>query len=114
MIQIIPFEGKYSEDFKSLNQEWLTDYGLMETHDMEVIMDPQGTILEKGGYIFLAAADGVIVGSAGLMKASDETYELVKLAVAPTHQGMGIGKLLIEKCMDKAKELGARKLFLFS
>ena len=62
----------------------------------------------------MAEVDGRIVGSAGLMKEKEGVYELVKMAVTADYQGKGISKLLIEKCLAKAKEIGARKLSLFS
>jgi GNAT superfamily N-acetyltransferase len=41
-------------------------------------------------------------------------YELAKMAVTAVWQGKGISKLLIEKCLEKAKELNALKVFLAS
>ena len=41
-------------------------------------------------------------------------YELAKFAVSPKAQGKGIGILLCEAVVNKAKELGAKKLFLES
>ena len=39
-IHIIPFEKKYSEDFKNLNLAWLEKYFYVEPHDEEVLGDP--------------------------------------------------------------------------
>jgi ribosomal protein S18 acetylase RimI-like enzyme len=36
------------------------------------------------------------------------------MAVAPAFRGKGVSKLLIEKCLNKARELKARKIFLYS
>ncbi len=41
-------------------------------------------------------------------------YELVKFAVDPSIQHKGIGSKLIRHCIDKAKSLGAKHLFLES
>jgi putative acetyltransferase len=48
------------------------------------------------------------------MKEEDGVYELAKMSVTKKWQGKGISKLLLETCLDKAKELGAVKLSLFS
>jgi putative acetyltransferase len=115
MVRIIDFETRYEEEFRQLNRGWLEEYGLMESHDLKVLNDPQGTILEAGGYIYLAiSGDEKIIGSAALMRGGEREYELAKMSVAPGFQGRGIGKQLIEKCIQKAREIGARKLMLYS
>lgn len=114
MATIIDFEEKYSPEFRALNMEWLETYQLLESHDVEVLDDPVGTILQHGGYIFLAMEDDQVVGTSALMNEQDGLYELAKMTVAPASRGKGISKLLIEKCLDKAKEIGAKKLLLWS
>lgn len=113
-ITIIEFKDQYQEDFKKLNLEWLDKYKLTESHDLMVLDDPTATILERGGYIWLAKDGDRIVGSAALMKEHEGVYELAKMAVASDYRGRGISKLLIESCINKAKELKANKLLLFS
>jgi putative acetyltransferase len=113
-IRIIPYAAQYESDFKSLNLEWLDHYHLTESHDLMVLDDPQGTIMDKGGAIYLAEWGGQIVGSAALMKEHEGVYELAKMAVTEEFRGKGISKLLIEKCLEKARELKAKKVTLFS
>ncbi|HNP24542.1 MAG TPA: GNAT family N-acetyltransferase [Panacibacter sp.] len=114
MIEIIAFSPEHATAFRNLNLEWLNKFNLTESHDLMVLGDPESTIIDRGGFIFLARSGEEIVGSAGLMKEHDGVFELAKMAVAPAFRGMGISKLLIEKCIDKAKELHAKKLLLFS
>jgi putative acetyltransferase len=114
MVTIIEYEDKHHEDFRQLNIVWLEKFGLLESHDVMVLNDPKGTIIKNGGYIFLAEADGKIIGSAGIMKEHDGEYELIKMSVAPEHQGKGISKLLIEKCLEKAADVKAEKVILYS
>lgn len=113
-IQIIEYNDQYKQDFRLLNLEWLDKFNLTETHDLMVLDDPKGTIVDKGGYIWLAKADGKIIGSAALMKEHEGVYELAKMSVMAEYRGQGISKLLIETCLNKAKEIGASKLSLFS
>lgn len=89
-------------------------YNLTESHDLQILDDPRGTILERGGFIYLAQVESRIVGSAALMKEHGDVYELAKMAVARDYQGKGISKLLLEKCLEKAHELKASKITLFS
>lgn len=56
------------------------------------------------------------VGVCALCKMDDPEfdYELAKLAVDPCVRGKGIGVRLCEAAVNKARELGARKIFLES
>jgi len=114
MIEIIPYENKYQPDFYRLNEAWLDKYDLKESHDLEILNDPEGTITNAGGFIWLAKINDSIVGSAALIKESDTVYELAKMAVDDDYKRRGISNLLIETCINKAKEIGADKLELFS
>jgi len=114
MIEIIEYSDNYASDFKRMNLEWLDKYNLTESHDLMVLNDPKGTILDQGGAIYLAINEEEVVGSAALMKEHDGVFELAKMAVTDAWKGKGISKLLIEKCITKAKELGAKKITLFS
>ena len=114
MIEIIDYSGEYANDFRALNLEWLDKYNLTESHDLEVINHPKESILDRGGYIFLAKEGEKIIGTAGIANEGDSVYELVKMTVAPAFRGRGISKLLIEKCLEKARELKAKKVFLYS
>jgi GNAT superfamily N-acetyltransferase len=114
MAHIIEYDEKYLDDFRRLNIEWLEKYGLLEQPDLDVLDNPRAMILDNGGYIYLAADDGTIVGTAALVNEHDDVYELAKMAVAPAFRGKGIGKLLIECCLQKAAEIKAKKILLYS
>lgn len=114
MIEIISYNEKYQAEFKTLNLEWLDKYSLTESHDLMVLDDPEGTILNKGGFIWLAKVGGEIVGTAALMNEGHGIFELAKMSVTKNWQGKGISKMLIGICLKKAKEMNAGKLMLFS
>ena len=116
MIEIITYESRYQPDFKRLNLEWLDGYGLTESHDLAMLDDPDGMIINANGMIFLAKDNDEIIGSAGVLQDHHHTgdYELVKMFVSPAYRGKGISKLLLDRCIHHARELGGRKLILFS
>ena len=114
MIEIIEYVNKYQPDFKRLNLEWLEKYNLTETHDLEILDDPEGSVIAKGGCIFLAIDGEKIIGTAGLWKENESDYELIKMAVAAEYRGQGISKILLNKCLEAAKKRKAAKVFLFS
>ena len=113
-MEIIDFEDRYAADFKELNMEWLELYNLTEAHDLEILNDPQGTVIRPGGCIFLARENGIIAGCAGLMKVDADEYELIKMTVATGFRGRGLSKILLGHCLEKAKQLGAKKISLLS
>jgi putative acetyltransferase len=113
-ISIIDFTSTHAADFMRLNIEWLDKYELTEPADISMLENYQSEILDTGGVIYLAKAGDDIVGSAALIQEKPGEYELAKMAVTSAWQGKGISKLLIEKCLAKAKELNASKVFLVS
>lgn len=114
MIKLINYETKYQPDFKRLNMEWLEKLELVEEHDLEILDDPDGEVIDKGGIIFLATDGEKIIGTAGLYKENDTAYELIKMAVDTEYRGQGISKLLLDRCIKEAKDRKATKLFLYS
>jgi putative acetyltransferase len=114
MVEIRDYDDSYAAAFRNMNLEWLDKYGLTESHDLQVLDDPRGTIINRGGYIFIAIQDNIPVGSAALMKEGDRHFELAKMSVIPAFQGQGISKLLMDRCVRKAREMEVKQLFLFS
>jgi putative acetyltransferase len=114
MPHIIDYTDTYAADFKNINVAWLEKYNLLEDHDLHMLDNPRAVIIDQGGAIFLAEDNGTIIGSAALLHEHDGIYELAKMTVVPTWRGKGISKLLLEKCIDTAQTLGAKKIILFS
>lgn len=114
MIEIVPYEDKYKEHIKILNYEWLQKYFAVEDVDVLQLSNPKEEIIDKGGRIYFALHNDIVVGTASLLKINNEEYELAKMAVTEASQGLGIGKLLIEHCLLQAKNLNATIIILFS
>ena len=113
-VQIVPYEPKYKAAFKQLNEEWISTWFKMEESDYKSLDHPEEYILGKGGFIFFALYKGNPVGTCGLIKMDEHSFELAKMAVSPAAKGKGIGFLLGKACMTKAKEAGANRLYLES
>lgn len=114
MIAIVPYENKFQPDFKRLNMEWLEKYNLTEEHDLQILNDPEGKVIGKGGAIFLVKENENIIGTAGIAKEDDGIFEIIKMTVDPAWRGKGISKLLLEKCIAEARDRHAEKIILFS
>ena len=114
VVEIIEFSEELSEPIKTLNYEWLEKYFRIEEGDVASLSDPQKHIIDKGGHIYYAKLNGEIVGTASLLKKSETVYELGKLAVSDKAQGHGIGTILIEHCLNIAKQTQIKTLILYS
>ncbi|UQB70075.1 GNAT family N-acetyltransferase [Epilithonimonas zeae] len=67
--------------------------------------------------LFVAEENGLILGCCGIFPTEnlpENTTELVKFYLTKEARGKGIGKLLMEKCVEKAKELGYQQVYLES
>jgi putative acetyltransferase len=106
--------GDDATAFRTLNEEWITQYFTLEPKDRETLNDPVNSILLKGGHIFMAYAAGEAVGCVALIPMRDGVYELSKMAVSPHLRGRGLGRLLLQHLIAQARSLGARSLFLGS
>lgn len=68
-----------------------------------------------GSWYFVATVNGEPVGGAGVFPTSglpEGTVELVKMYVTTAVRGTGLGRRLLTMCMDKARELGYRRMYL--
>ncbi|WP_343306287.1 bifunctional helix-turn-helix transcriptional regulator/GNAT family N-acetyltransferase [Chitinophaga niabensis] len=115
-VQIVDYKPAYREAFRTLNEEWISTWFKMEEADHKALDDPKGYILNKGGHILVALYEGAPVGVCALIKMKDPEYdfELAKMAVSPRAQGKNIGWLLGNAVIEKARSLGARKIYLES
>ncbi len=116
-VEIVEYQPQYKKVFYELNRKWIEQYWELETHDIEVLENPDIHILEKGGHIFVALYNGLPVGVCALCSMPEESaydFELAKLAVNHSIQRKGIGRRLCDAVINKARELGGRMLFLES
>ncbi|AFY96988.1 bifunctional helix-turn-helix transcriptional regulator/GNAT family N-acetyltransferase [Chamaesiphon minutus] len=113
-VEIINYSPEFQDDFKRLNYEWIGKYFQLEEADRQSLNHPDEKILKPGGHIFMAVYNGESVGTCALIKMNDNTYELAKMAVTEKVKGKGIGWLLGQAAINKARELKAEKVFLES
>lgn len=114
-VEIISFDSQYSKHFYDLNIEWLQTYFYVEPFDEEVLSQPETFIINKGGHIFFAKHNDIVLGTVALMPTDDPlVFELTKMAVLPDQRGQKIGQQLLQHCIDFAKEKACKALMLYS
>lgn len=92
MLTIVPFETKYTQIFKDLNIEWITEYFKVEEKDRELLENSQAAIIDKGGFIFIGLWHNEPVGCFALIRKNKDRYELGKMAVSKSYHGLQIGQ----------------------
>lgn len=113
-IVIVSYEPQYVSSFKDLNVAWLEKYFVVEPYDAEVLSNLEKYILNKGGDIFFILENGVPKGTVALMYNEYGELEFTKMAVEESSKGKGFGNLLMQHCIDKAKQMGSENLILYS
>lgn len=112
-MRIVDFEPRHAVAWKSLNEAWINRHFVIEEADRIVLDDPQGQVIDKGGHIFIAEdADGVAIGCVGLKAMDDGGFEVSKMSVGESARGTGLGRLLMQACIDRAVLTGATRLYL--
>jgi putative acetyltransferase len=112
-LQILDYNPEFKEDFKRLNMAWMSQFK-MSAARQSIIENPEEYIIKQGGSIFFAAMDNKIVGTVALLRESNKLYEIADMAVTPPYQGKHIGTALLQKAIEKAKQLGAKQVYLIS
>ena len=70
-----------------------------------------------GSIYFVAVSNDEIVGGGGIFPSAGlprDTCELVKMYLKQSARGLGLGKLIIEKCLESAKNTGYKNIYLES
>jgi len=106
-----PFVAKIVKDT-------LAEFGA--NHPNTVYYDPTTDKLyemfqEPGSIYYVALMNKVIVGGGGIYPTdglNNDTCELVKMYLLPPARGMGLGRTLINKCIEFASGIGYRNIYL--
>ena len=112
VMEIIDFEPQFAEAFRTLNEAWITRYFTLEDKDRQILGDPVGQIIARGGSILFAVEGQTPVGCVALIPMADGGAELAKMAVDPASHGRGCAKALMSACVARARETGAHRLYL--
>jgi len=111
-MEIVDYRPDLAPAFKALNEAWISHYFRLEPRDVEILSDPQGQIIDAGGRIVFVVEDGEAIGCCALMALPDGGFEVAKMAVAEPYKGRGLGRALMEACVERAKAAGAPRLYL--
>jgi putative acetyltransferase len=68
----------------------------------------------RGRLLVVEAPDGTVVGTAAVRLLAPGVGEVKRMWIRPAHQGKGLGRPLMDACLEEARALGCRRLRLDS
>ena len=99
---------------RKLFDEYVDGLGVslcFQNYDKEVAGLP-GEYTPPDGRLLLASQDGQIAGCIALRKLEDGVCEMKRLFVRPEYRGDGLGRILAEKIIGEAREMGYERMRL--
>lgn len=113
IIELDPRNEDHKLAFKQINYEWIEKYFKIEEGDIDSLENPEKYFLNPGGVILLAQdTTNKFLGTSALKIIENQSIELCKMGVTPKARGTGIGSIIGEAALTKAKELGVKRVYL--
>jgi len=118
MIVIRPIQPSDNIQLASIIRNTLTEFGA--NHPGTVYYDDVTDHLFEvfrtdRSYYYVAELDGRIVGGGGIFPTTglpEDTCELVKMYLLPEARGIGLGRSILEKCLENARNFGFGRIYL--
>ena len=104
--------------FAALNKRWIEELFELEESDLRQLEHPQTAILDKGGFIAIADANGWVVGTGAILPASNcpddgrKWLEVIKMTTDLAAQRRGIGSAIMQRLIEFAREQQADAIWL--
>ena len=117
-IRIRPIAPSDNKELAIIVRNALAEFGANKpgTVYFDPTTDDLSTLFSKPGSFYLVAETAnEILGGAGIFPSDGlpaGVCELVKMYLSPASRGKGLGKELIQQCLEKAKSLGYQKVYL--
>ena len=114
-LRIVEYSDALAPAFAEITREWVEGFFKIEENDRRIIENPQGMIIDRGGFILFVEAEGLgIVGTCALMKIDEGVFELTKMGVKASARGRKAGEFLLDAVLKRAEAMGLEELFLLT
>lgn len=101
-------------EIKALIFSVLREYGLKPdpaTTDMD-LDDIEAHYTRRGGYFGVVTEEGAVVATLAIFRVDDDNCELRKMYSVPAFRGRGKGRQLLTYSLNKAREMGFKRITL--
>ena len=78
-MEICAYSPALRSFFKTLNEEWLNKYFVVEPYDAFLLENCSEEIIDKGGKIFFGKLNGAVIGTYAILAPVDGCVELGKM-----------------------------------
>ena len=114
--EIIAYEDKLSRAFENLWVPWLRQMtgNEPEESDLAAVTNPRDYYIDAGGAVFFALLETKPVGVIAVKRLTPDSYEFCKLVVLENARGFGLGRSLVERCIEFVKSKKGSALYLQS
>jgi len=92
-------------------QEWLGISLCFQNFDDEVANLPADYRMPNGR-LLIAIKDSDVVGCIALRKLTDDACEMKRLFLRPQFRGQGLGREMVQRIIDEAREIGYERMRL--
>jgi len=113
-VRIVEYNPTHARAFYDLNYAWISETYEVEPEDEKVLSDPEKYYLKDGGAILVVLYQDHPVGTCALKRSGEGIVEMSKMTVSKNMRGKKIGDLLGNAIIKKAREIGAKKVILYS
>lgn len=114
-LRLVEYSDERAQAFHDINAEWIQTMFALEPTDRDVLENPRERIIEPGGDILFAEADGRgLIGTCALQKTGPARFELTKMGVLESARGLGAGGFLLQAAIERARSLGCETLYLLT
>ena len=103
MIEVRPARTSDIKGIHSLIANFASDGRMLQKETV--------TLYESVQEFMVAVEDGVVVGCGALHVLWEDLAEVRSVAIAETLRGKGIGNQILERIIDRARELGLARIF---
>ena len=113
-LKIRSYREEDKDDVWQLHVEGLNQTGsFIEDPNLDADLNLiQATYLDNSGAFFIASHGNEMVGMGALKRIDDKIAEIKRMRVDINHQRKGIGSAVLQKLIERAKELDYKKLIL--
>ena len=108
------YRPEWEHYFEKFNRAWIEKYFEIEPVDEYTFKHIDEVILKPGGQLLFAVSEEKVIGVVSIKKVAGDTMELSKMAVDENYLGIGAGKFLCQKAVERIRELGAKKVQLYT